>query len=164
MFKISRKVIVISAMAALLLVTGLLNWKYVAGKKTEPNTKETTEQTSVAAASFFTTYKTERLSNREEEMTYLESVIANSNTDAQTISEAQQMKLEIVANMELESTLEGLLVAKGFEDAIVTCGASSVNVVIKDADLTQAEVAQILDIVTTETQYTASSVKVVPAQ
>ena len=97
-------------------------------------------------------------------MTYLDSVIANANTDTETINEAQQMKMEIVANMELESTLEGLLVAKGFEDAIVTFGSTSVNVVIKDTELTSAKVAQILDVVTSETQYTASEVKVIQAE
>ncbi len=73
------------------------------------------------------------------------------------------MKMEIVANMELETTLEGLLVAKGFEDAIVTFGTTSVNIVVKDTELTQAKVAQILDVVTTETQYTAGEVKIIQA-
>ena len=162
MFKISRKAIVISAMVLLLLVTGLLNWKYISNNN--GTAQNGVQQQEVETGNFFTTYKSERTANREEEMVYLDSVIANANTDTETINEAQQMKMEIVANMELESTLEGLLVAKGFEDAIVTFGATSVNVVIKDAELTSAKVAQILDVVTTETQYTASEVKVIQAE
>lgn len=165
MFKISRKAIVISAMVVLLLVTGILNWKYVASNVNDGAAVTDNKQNQdVETASFFTTYKSERTANREEEMTYLDSVIANANTDTATVNEAQQMKMEIVANMELESTLEGLLVAKGFDDAIVTFGSTSVNVVVKDAELTQAKVAQILDIVTTETQYTAGEVKVIQAE
>ena len=162
MFKISRKAMVVAAMVVLLLVTGLLNWKYLAQNNENPSADKNEQE--VETSNFFTTYKSERLSNREEELTYLESVITNANTDAQTINEAQQMKMEIVSNMELESTLEGLLVAKGFEDAIVTFGTTSVNIVVKDAELTQAKVAQILDIVTTETQYTAGEVKVIQAE
>ena len=162
MFKISRKAIVISAMVLLLLVTGLLNWKYISNNNAIAENKEPVQD--VTTSNFFTTYKNERLTNREEEIIYLDSVIANASTDTETINEAQQMKMEIVANMELESTLEGLLVAKGFEDAIVTFGSTSVNVVVKDAELTSAKVAQILDIVTTETQYTASEVKVIQAE
>ncbi|MBE7092455.1 MAG: SpoIIIAH-like family protein [Clostridiales bacterium] len=165
MFKISRKAIVISAMVVLLLVTGLLNWKYIANSNNDGSAvTDNKQEQDIETASFFSTYKNERMANREEEMTYLDSVIANANTDTETINEAQQMKMEIVANMELESTLEGLLVAKGFEDAIVTFGSTSVNVVIKDAELTSAKVAQILDVVTTETQYTASEVKVIQAE
>lgn len=163
MFKISRKVIVISAMAVLLLVTGLLNWKYVVNKKPDEKENGGTNAETAETANFFTTYKSERSANREEEMTYLDSVIANANTDTETMNEAQQMKIDIVANMELENTLEGLLMAKGFEDAIVTFGSTSVNVVVKDTELTSAKVAQILDIVTTETEYTAGAVKVIQA-
>lgn len=164
MFKISRKAMVISLMVVLLLVTGLLNLKYISSdSENEETNPENVLEGEVETANFFTTYKSERMSNREEEMTYLDSVIANASTDTQTINEAQQMKMEIIANMELESTLEGLLVAKGFDDAIVTFGSTSVNIVIKDQELTQAKVAQILDIVTTETQYTASEIKVIQA-
>ncbi len=166
MFKISRKTIVISAMVVLLLVTGLLNWKYVISNKDNSDQTSVSGQADgeeVETSNFFTTYKSERLANREDEITYLESVINNSNTDQTTLNEAQQMKMEIVANMELESTIEGLLVAKGFEDAIVTFGTTSVNIVVKDTELTQAKVAQILDVVTTETQYTAGEVKVIQA-
>ena len=163
MFKISRKMMVIAAMVTVLLITGILNWKYISNKESE-QTGEVTDNSEVSeTATFFSTYKTERNTNRQEEITYLESVISNTNTDKETLAEAQQMKLDIVANMELESTVEGLLVAKGFDDAIVTFGTSSINIVIKDAELTQAKVAQILDIVTAETEYTASEVKVIPA-
>ncbi len=166
MFKISRKTMVITLMVVLLLVTGLLNWKYISneGSLTQDAANDVTEGEDVETSNFFSTYKSERMTNREEEMTYLDSVIANANTDSETINEAQQMKMEIVSNIELESTLEGLLVAKGFEDAIVTFGSTSINVVVKDQDLTQAKVAQILDIVTSETQYTAGEVKVIQAE
>lgn len=163
MFKISRKMMVIVAMVTVLLITGILNWKYISNKDGEQTGEVTENGEATETASFFSTYKTERNTNRQEEITYLESVISNTNTDKETLAEAQQMKLDIVANMELESTVEGLLVAKGFDDAIVTFGSSSINIVIKDAELTQAKVAQILDIVTTETEYTASEVKVIPA-
>ncbi len=166
MFKISRKTMVISAMVVLLLVTGLLNWKYISSDKDASGSQQTgtNQEQDVETLNFFQTYKTDRITNREEEMTYLDSVIANANTDQQTITEAQQMKLEIIENMELESTLEGILVAKGFEDAIVTFGSTSINVVVKDSELTQAKVAQILDVVTTETEYTAGDVKVIQAE
>lgn len=163
MFKISRKMMVIAAMVTVLLITGILNWKYISNKESEQTGEVTDSGEVTETATFFSTYKTERNTNRQEEITYLESVISNTNTDKETLAEAQQMKLDIVANMELESTVEGLLVAKGFDDAIVTFGTSSINIVIKDAELTQAKVAQILDIVTTETEYTASEVKVIPA-
>lgn len=161
MFKISRKVIIVSAMVVLLVITGIINWKFIAGKGEE---EAAAEKGAVETANFFTTYKSERAANRSDEITYLDSVIANANTDTATLNEAQQMKMEIVANMESETALEGLLVSKGFADAIVTMGTTSVNVVVKDAELTQAKVAQILDIVTTQTEYSPGDVKIIQAQ
>lgn len=163
MFKISRKALVISAMALLLVITGLLNWKYIADGG-ENKVQAPANDALDAEASFFTTYKTERNANRTDEITYLDSVIANANTDTTTLNEAQQMKMEIVSSMELEKNIEGLLVAKGFEDAIITFGTTSVNVVVKDSELTQAKVAQILDIITTETEYAPGEVKIIQAQ
>lgn len=160
MFKISRKVLVIGLLAIVLVVTGVINWKYISSAVKD----KTENDASVETASFFTTYKSERSTNREDEMTYLESVITNANTDTETLNEAQQMKLEIVNNMELENNIEGILVAKGFEDAVVTFGSASVNVVVKDVELTGAEVAQILDVVTTQTDYAPGQVKVIQAQ
>ena len=163
MFKISRKALVISAMALLLVITGLLNWKYIANDS-ENNVQAPVNDALDAEASFFTTYKSERTANRADEITYLDSVIANANTDTVTLNEAQQMKMEIVSSMELEKNIEGILVAKGFQDAIVTFGTTSVNVVVKDSELTQAKVAQILDVITTETEYAPGEVKIIQAQ
>lgn len=162
MFKISRKALVISAMALLLVITGLLNWKYIASGDNQ--VEAPVDDALDTSASFFTTYKSERSANREDEITYLDSVIANANTDATTLNEAQQMKMEIVNSMELEKNIEGLLISKGFADAIVTFGTTSVNVVVKDSELTQAKVAQILDIITTETEYAPGEVKIIQAQ
>ena len=53
--------------------------------------------------------------------------------------------------METELVTEGLIKAKGFEDVIVTNSLSSVNVIVKSAELTKPQVAQIVDIVKLQT-------------
>ena len=58
--------------------------------------------------------------------------------------------------------LEGLLKAKGFEDVFVTLSDESINVVVKDAELNQSEVAQILELVQRETSASAQNVKIIP--
>lgn len=72
------------------------------------------------------------------------------------------MKLELTDTMEKEMLLEGLLKAKGFEDVFVTLGDESINVVVKDAELNQSEVAQILELVQRETSASAQNVKIIP--
>ena len=64
--------------------------------------------------------------------------------------------------MEQELTLETLIKAKGFDDAIVAIGDNGVSVVVGTEELSQEEATQILAIITDETDYTANDVKIIP--
>ncbi len=166
MFKINRKTIVIASMVLLLLVTGFLNWRYTQAKAEEnlQNNNNVTENPDdgVTTSSTFSDYRLERERTRTQEITYIDSIISNTNTDQETLAEAQLMKLELTDTMEKEMLLEGLLKAKGFEDVFVTLGDESINVVVKDAELNQSEVAQILELVQRETSASAQNVKIIP--
>ena len=166
MFKINRKTIVIASMVLLLLVTGFLNWRYTQAKAEEnlQNNNNVTENPDdgVTTSSTFSDYRLERERTRTQEITYIDSIISNTNTDQETLAEAQLMKLELTDTMEKEMLLEWLLKAKGFEDVFVTLGDESINVVVKDAELNQSEVAQILELVQRETSASAQNVKIIP--
>ncbi|MBS1412276.1 MAG: SpoIIIAH-like family protein [Christensenellaceae bacterium] len=165
MFKINRKTIVIASMVLLLLVTGFLNWRYTQAKADEDlnnNNNITNPDDGVTTSSTFSDYRLERERTRTQEITYIDSIISNTNTDQETLAEAQLMKLELTDTMEKEMLLEGLLKAKGFEDVFVTLGDESINVVVKDAELNQSEVAQILELVQRETSASAQNVKIIP--
>ena len=166
MFKINRKTIVIASMVLLLLVTGFLNWRYTQAKAEEnlQNNNNVTENPDdgVTTSSTFSDYRLERERTRTQEITYIDSIISNTNTDQETLAEAQLMKLELTDPLEKEMLLEGLLKAKGFEDVFVTLSDESINVVVKDAELNQSEVAQILELVQRETSASAQNVKIIP--
>ena len=148
MFRINKKVLVIAGLAILLAVTGVLNWKFAADKKARQQAEGNggTEQT----VSSFADFRTERERVRTQELTSIDSIINNENTDTQTLAEAQKMKLELTDTMEKELLIEGLLKAKGFEDAVITISDTAVNVIVKQKDLTKQQVAQVLEIVLRE--------------
>lgn len=98
---------------------------------------------------------------RTQELTSIDSIINNENTDTQTLAEAQKMKLELTDTMEKELLIEGLLKAKGFEDAVITISDTAVNVIVKQKDLTKQQVAQVLEIVLREAgDISAENVKI----
>lgn len=66
--------------------------------------------------------------------------------------------------MEMEVTIENLVRAKGFDEVIVSLHAGSVNVIVGETELTDEQVAQILDIVLRETGEKAENVKVSTAE
>lgn len=113
---------------------------------------------------YFEVFRTDRQSMRDMELEYLETIITNDDTDAETLADAQQQKLAIVDGMEKEFTIESLLKAKGFDDAAVTVHSGSINVVIKADTLSAQQVAQVLDIVCRETGEAAENIKVTTAK
>lgn len=64
--------------------------------------------------------------------------------------------------MEKEVTIEGLLKAIGFKDVAVTLHKGSVNVVVDAVELSNADVAKVLDIVRRETKEKPENIKVMP--
>ncbi|MDO4565118.1 MAG: SpoIIIAH-like family protein [Clostridia bacterium] len=109
--------------------------------------------------SFFEAYRLERDSVRTQELAYLDAIVAQG-ADDETLSDAQRQKLTLIENMETELTVEGLIKAKGFEDVIVSLHSGSVNVIVGAEQLSDEEVAQILDIVLRETGEKAENVRV----
>lgn len=163
MFRINKKVIIIAGLVALLAVTGILNWKFASDKQNEQAQQQQQQDADgdSKTVSSFADFRTERERVRTQEITSIDSIINNANTDTQTLAEAQKMKLEIADIMEKELLIEGLLKAKGFEDAVITLSENSVNVIVKEKDLTQQQVAQVVEIVLRETEnMTAENIKI----
>lgn len=88
-----------------------------------------------------------RAKNKE---TLLE-VINNANISEEQKQEAIDNMIEITEIAEKETAAEILLEAKGFEDVVVSITADTVDVVVSAPELTEAQRAQIEDIVIRKT-------------
>jgi len=122
--------------------------------------------TDVSATSgkvnFFVNYRLERENTRRTEIEYIKEIVNNPNSDPDMKKEAQAQLLQITSNMEKELNMEGLIKAKGFEDAIVIMNQDNVNVIVNKKELMPEEVAQILDIVKRESGKDADNIKIIP--
>lgn len=154
-----KKIIVVFSMVALLVATGCLN--YFLNVKTSDSTP-TGDTSNEVTPTFFETYRTDRDATRDQEIAYLDEIIASASSTETAIQDAESQKLNITSSMETELVLEGLIKAKGFSDCIVTMSTENVNIVVMDQELTLEEAAQILNIVETETSYTAPDVVIIP--
>lgn len=95
-----------------------------------------------------------RAKNKE---TLLE-VINNANISEDQKQEAVDNMIRITEIAEKETAAEILLEAKGFEDVVVSITADTVDVVVSTPELTQAQRAQIEDIVVRKTGIAPESV------
>lgn len=147
-----KKLFIILGMAILLVVTGYLNIRL--------NSNTNVAQTSEVESDFFATYRADRNYTRNLELEYLDAIITSSSSTADYVSTATNKKLALVAQMDRELILEGLIAGAGFKDAIVTGSAENLNVIVKSDGLTSADVAKILTIIVDETKLDATSIKI----
>ena len=124
-------------------------------------TPKESKQTS-AGEDAFEVFRQEKSDSRAEQMTYIESVVDSAEANKETKEKAEQQKLELAANMEAETAVEGMIRTTLDADAVVTVSSSSVSVVIDKAKLTDAEAAQIAEIVTAQTGQSANNIKIMP--
>ena len=150
-----KKVLVLSIMVLVLAVAVVLNFTLLG--------EEQTDDASTATASFFTTYRETRQSERNQEILYLDSVIAMEGEEfADARQTAVNQKLKLVEIMEKELLLESLLKAKGYEDVIVSVGLTNdnINVVVKADEITREDTAKIYSTIKNETNTSSDMVKI----
>ncbi len=157
--KKKTKVIIISAMVLLLGITGYLN---VVLNKSVSNTNKGSEVTQTA--SYFQTYRTDRESTRDQELLYYDAIIASDTSTDLAIANAESAKMALIGQMEKELVVEGLIKAKGFADCVVSITDSSVNAVVKCADLTSSQVAQIVSVIKSQLSVGIENIKIIPVE
>ena len=83
--------------------------------------------------------------------------------DDETVAAALTQMKNMAAYGALESQLEGMILAKGYEDCIVYLSDGSVSVVVSapEEGLSRQDVAKIRDIICSETSYTAAELRIV---
>ena len=150
------KIIILSLMIILLGVTGYLNIVL------NNSIKET--NTNVTTTSYFTSYRNDRESTRDQEILYYDAIIDSDSSTEAAIAAAQQAKLDLIETMEKELAVEGLIKAQGFSDCVIAISDSKVNVVVKSTTLDENEVAQISTIVKEQLGTELKNIVIIPAE
>lgn len=152
----AKKVIILCSMVALLVITGVLNFVLTRKLGDDAVSGQPTETT------FFSAYRSDRETSRAEEFSYLDAIIASADSTDEIKATATAKKMELLSNIDCELVVENLIKAKGFQDAVVTMSTNNINVIIQQEELTSEQVAQILGVILSETDYTPSQVVIVP--
>ena len=113
-------------------------------------------------SSYFIQAKFDREQAYSKEKSVLMDVINNANLNQDKKAEAADSMIDIQKRIEKESAAEAMIEAKGFGDAYVRIDDNSVDVVVSKAALTDAEIAQISDIVKRKTGMTEDQIHISP--
>ena len=153
-----KKIIIMSSLVLLLAVTAIFNFMFASAST------QAAADGGVTTANYFTTYRSERTTTRNEELVQLDSVIALYEAGDERYEEATAMKMEIVAAMEKELILENMVKSLGFSDAVVAVSSDSdnVNVFINSAELNYDTALSIYNMMKNETGIVAGNIIIMP--
>ena len=118
------------------------------------------------ASGYFDAARLNRQQARDSALALLQDAAAGEEVDA-AIQEETAAAIQTLADFTVsEAQIENLVTAKGYTDCVAFISDSSVSVVVaaKEGGLTDADVARITEIVTGETGYTASQIKIIEAE
>ncbi len=117
---------------------------------------------SSSDSSYFIQAKLDREQARAKEKDLLNEMLSNDSMEASRKSEAANAMLEIQQRIERETAAEAMIEAKGFKEVYVRIDDETVDVVVDREELTDAEVAQIEDIVKRKTGYASDKIRISP--
>ncbi len=110
--------------------------------------------------SFFVQAKLDREQTRSKEKDILREMINNMNIEQEKRAEYADAMLEIQQRIEKETAAEAMIEAKGFSEVYVRIDDETVDVVVNKQALTDAEIAQIEDIVKRKTGMAADKIRI----
>ena len=151
--KIGARNIVIALSVLLIGAAVYVNWHLFGGSDTgvkTPDTGTDAVKEVVEKTDYFASAEISRQQARDEAIEVLQGVV----DDTKTLDDAKQKALEdiatMAANIELESNIEELIKAKGFEECVAVINGSKATVVVKSEGLLPNKLSQILEIVYTQ--------------
>ena len=154
-----KKIIVLTSMLVLLVLTGFLNITLNNNTQAVVNTSNTE---TISSESFFNSYRTERDTARNQEYMYYQVILDSANASESAKATAETSLAKLAATKEKELLLEGYIKSKGFEDAVVSFTENFVNVMVSADALSEAEVAQIVQVVQEQTSKSIDNIKIIP--
>ena len=137
-FSKRRKIIILTGMFVLLVVTGWLNFSLNNRTPEVGGGGQVTNQTA------FQMFRNTRHTERQTQLAILANMAQNPAVSPEERESASEQRRLLLEAIEFETNAEGLILMKGFEDVAVTKTRGNVNVMIKTpVNLTEPQVASI---------------------
>ena len=124
----------------------------------------TQAETDTAMADYFAAIRLARQESRDSAVSLLQETIAyETGEDGEAASQAQSQLGTMVDTALREAEIEGLVIAKGYEDCVTYMADQAVSVAVAapEEGLSEEAVAQICDIVTTQSGYSPSQLRII---
>ena len=123
-----RKVMILAGMFVLLVITGYLN--FTLNNQTPEVGGGTQQQQHI-----FTMFRQTRQSERASQLAILENIALSTSGYSETArANAEQQKLELLEAIAFETAAEGMILAQGFQDVVVSKNGGNINVLVRNSE------------------------------
>ncbi len=174
---VSKRHIILSALVLALSIAVYLNWEYVktgdsfaqsdkiavsgevAGEETGEG--EDAAETAAYGEAYFAEAKLSRTKSRDEAMEAMKYMLQDANLDSEQMAELTLEAAAIAESIETEGKIENLIKARGFADCMVYLESDKIDVLVKCDGMTDAEAAQIKDVIMGEVDLPAENISVI---
>ena len=112
------------------------------------------------SASYFAEAKLDREQSRAKQKDILNDMLENKNISQEQKDKCTESMMKLQQRIEKETAAEAMIESKGFKEAYVRMDDDTVDVVVDKDKLTDAEVAQIEDIVKRKTGMETSKIRI----
>ena len=153
---------VFAAAAMLLAVDTTLTWRLA--KMRLAQRAGSAEVYSEAQEDPLSGFRLEREQLRAREEAQLNEIIHSQTSEAQIVSQAQLRLMALMEYARQESTVEGILRGRGFQDVLASVSRDSASILVRGDALTAGQTAVILELVMRETGLTGGNVKIIPVK
>lgn len=129
------------------------------GTKEEP---AVLEETGNELADYFAQIRLSRQESRDGAVELLQETMAYEEGNESAV-EASDSLNQIVSSALAESQIESLVIAKGYQDCVAYMGEEGISIAVSapNEGLAQEDVALISDIVTAQTDYSLSDIRII---
>lgn len=165
--KLNGKKIMSIALIGLLCTAIYMNWNHNSKAENEDLAKVLGEAAYVnndvklEEPDMFSDKRIERQTAKEQALELIEQILSDESCDKETRTKAQTEKLTIAENLIKETDCETVLVAKGFENILVTLNADSATVIVQSSTLIPTQIVQIQEVVSSSTGISPEKIKIV---
>ncbi len=161
--KIGAKNLITITFAVILIVAGVMNWRYNGGENAKilGQAAYVNNDVLVEEDSGFESLRLKKETAREEAVEMLKEIINNEKSGENQIASAQDKMALIAFHKEQEASCEAILKSKGLgEDVLVTVEDDSATVTVKTLELSPAQITQITETVMEQTSFPADKIKI----
>ena len=110
---------------------------------------------------YFARLRADRLKAREDSLAIIEEALEDVELSEENKKAALDTAAALAQRTEKEAAIETLLKSKGFQSAVAVIGDEDINIIVESGGLKAAEAVQIQDIALSQTEFSASKVKII---